>query len=196
MWAIVNNSSVVEIVRRPKAITLNGVQHPASIFKLWSSEDLKAINIYEYKEINPEINTELFERTSENIIVNNDSGIVEVVYENTKKSLEDFVVVNTDGNEITIPGLKTIWLQRIKEKQNMLLSKTDWVFIRKADTGQEVPQDIQLYRNEVRLTANMIEDQVNTASTFEQFALLFNTPVDSNGVPTGNPPMYNWPIEV
>ena len=49
MWALVESGNVTTIYTRPKAITLNGIQHPRNIFTVWSAAELKAIGIYSYK---------------------------------------------------------------------------------------------------------------------------------------------------
>jgi hypothetical protein len=73
------------------------------------------------------------------------------------------------------------------------LSQTDWAYIRKQDTGIEVPADIQQYRDEVRLAAGTIEDQINQCADLDAFKALFVTPTDADGNPTGNAPIYDWP---
>ena len=42
MWARVKASQVIEIINGAKAMTIDGTQYPASIFKIWSAADLKA----------------------------------------------------------------------------------------------------------------------------------------------------------
>jgi len=68
-----------------------------------------------------------------------------------------------------------------------------WTCIRQQDTGTAVPADIQQYRNEVRLAAGTIEGQIAACADLDAFKALFEVPVDANGVPTGNAPVYNWP---
>jgi hypothetical protein len=73
------------------------------------------------------------------------------------------------------------------------VSQTDWAYIRLQDTGTAVPDDIQTYRNEVRLAAGIIEGQIAACADLDAFKALFVVPVDANGDPTGNAPIYNWP---
>jgi hypothetical protein len=42
MWALVESGSVTAVYTRPKAITLNGIQHPRSIFTRWSAAELQS----------------------------------------------------------------------------------------------------------------------------------------------------------
>ena len=105
-------------------------------------------------------------------------------------------ILGPDGTQIVTLGLKTQWINQTKQTQGSLLSNTDWAYIHKADTGIEVPSNVQQYRNEVRLTAGIIEDQISQCADLDSFKLLFETPVDSKGVPTGNAPINNWPKEI
>jgi hypothetical protein len=40
-WAIVKNNQVIEILNGAKAVTINGIQYPSTIFNLWTKADLK-----------------------------------------------------------------------------------------------------------------------------------------------------------
>ena len=45
-WAIVKNNQVIEILNGAKAVTINGIQYPSSIFGAWTKAELKNIGIY------------------------------------------------------------------------------------------------------------------------------------------------------
>jgi hypothetical protein len=49
------------------------------------------------------------------------------------------------------------------------------------------------YRAAVRTTSNTIEASINGAADLAAFMALYETPVDSDGVPTGNAPINDWP---
>ena len=38
------------------------------------------------------------------------------------------------------------------------------------------------------------DHDADLAAVFTSFKALFDAPVDSDGKPTGNPPMYDWPV--
>ena len=95
--------------------------------------------------------------------------------------------------QLSTPGLKSNWTAQTKQTQGSLLSQTDWAYIRKQDTGIDVPSDIQQYRNEVRLAAGIIEGQIAACADLDAFKALFVVPTDADGNPTGNAPIYNWP---
>jgi hypothetical protein len=57
------------------------------------------------------------------------------------------------------------------------------------DTAKENPEPTDTEKK-------IISDyETEVATKFATFKELFNPPVDSNGNPTGNPPMYDWPEE-
>ena len=93
-------------------------------------------------------------------------------------------------------GLKSNWISQTKQTQGSILSQTDWAYTRKQDTGVDVPADIQQYRDEVRLASGSIEDQISQAANLDAFKALFEAPVDGDGIPTGNAPIYDWPESI
>jgi hypothetical protein len=48
----------------------------------------------------------------------------------------------------------------------------------------------------VRTASNTIETAINGAADHAAFMALYDTPVDSDGVPTGNAPINDWPDEI
>ena len=122
-----------------------------------------------------------------------------------ERSLTDINVVDDDGNavidsmtnqQMVNKGLKTIWIEKTKQTANNLLSNTDWMVSRKAEKGTAIPDATQTYRDSVRTACNTIETKINNCSNLTQFMALFDTPVDSDGNPTGdNAPIYDFPQE-
>ena len=47
MYALVEDSSVTQIITNPKTMVIGDVRYPAKIFQLWSQSELNAIGIYE-----------------------------------------------------------------------------------------------------------------------------------------------------
>ena len=169
----------------------NGVKHPAS----WTRYDAAtkaSIGLVEVT-VQPKPDERFYWVTGPNI-----TG----AYTSVERALEDVPTVDEDGVpvidpdtlvQLSTPGLKSQWIAQTKATQGSLLAQTDWAIVRKVDTGTEVPAAIQQYRNDVRLAAGIIEDQITQCTTLDAFISLFDTPVDANGDPTGNAPIYNWP---
>ena len=105
-------------------------------------------------------------------------------------------VNDIDGNQIITPGLKTVWVAQTKRTANDKLSVHDWYVTRKAETDTAIPSDISKYRTDVRTATATIETKINNCSKLSEFIALFDVPVDSDGRPTGNAPIYDFPEEV
>jgi len=170
----------------------NGVQHPSN-WGIWSEDEKVAHGlIWVDAQLKPD---ERFYWFSQN---------ADGTYTTTPKVLEDTnevddngdPLLDADGVQMVTLGLKSNWIAQTKQTQGSLLSQTDWAYIRKQDTGIEVPADIQQYRNEVRLAAGIIEDQISQCANLDAFKALFVTPTDADGNPTGNSPIYDWPESI
>lgn len=122
-----------------------------------------------------------------------------------ERSLTDINEVDSDGKAVLNPetgkqlvtkGLKTTWIIHAKKIANELLSQSDWMITRKAEKGTAVPDATAKYRDSVRTACSTIETKINACSNLTEFMALFDTPVDKDGIPTGdNPPIYDFPKE-
>jgi len=122
------------------------------------------------------------------------------------RSLTDINEVDEDGNAIidtitgkqfVTKGLKTIYIEQTKQTANDKLSETDWYVTRKAeDSTTTIPSEVTTYRAAVRTKSGTIETAINNAANFTAFMALFDVPVDSDGNPTGNAPINDWPDEL
>jgi hypothetical protein len=111
------------------------------------------------------------------------------------KAIDD-VTETVDGEEITTAGLKTNAIAQVKATAGSLLQSTDWMVTRKAETGTEVPSAISDYRTAVRTASETIEAKIKAVKSHTAFMKLYQAPVDSEGNPTGNAPINDWPESV
>ena len=108
-------------------------------------------------------------------------------------------VLDEDGVQVINTGLKTQWIKQQKEIAASLFAPTDWYIIRKADTGIDVPTEVKQYRDLVRITSGMREDQIKQAATFEAFVALVTNPatvydeVTQTSVLNPEPHLTVWP---
>ena len=120
------------------------------------------------------------------------------------KALDDVNAVDEDGNpvldedgvQVVTKGLKSNAIAQIKATAGGLLQQTDWMVTRKAETGTEVPSAVGDYRTAVRTASEAIETAIAGVTTLEAFMALYDAPVDTDGMPTGNAPINNWPDEI
>ena len=122
-----------------------------------------------------------------------------------ERSLEDINVVDEDGEAVIDPltnvqqiqlGLKSNWVAKTKTTANSLLASTDWYVTRKSESDVAIPSTISTYRTAVRTASGTIETAINGCADLDAFKALFVVPVDSDGDPTGNAPIYDFPDEV
>ena len=165
----------------------DGFKHPYNWSSSWSADDLKKWGVSVEKDVDTSYDDRFYWA----------KGI--------ERKLEDENVVDDDGKAVIDPitgkqmiqlGLKSIWVTRTKETANSLLSKSDWYVTRKAEADTAIPSDISTYRTGVRTASKTIEDKINGCADLDAFKALFVVPKDSNGDPTGNAPIYDFPDEV
>jgi hypothetical protein len=120
------------------------------------------------------------------------------------KSLDDVNAVDDDGNaimedgvQVVTLGLKSQAIATVKTQAGGKLSSTDWMVIKAAEVSSySVPSATLTYRAAVRTASNTIETAITNAADLAAFIALYDVPVDSDGNPTGNAPINDWPDEV
>jgi hypothetical protein len=79
------------------------------------------------------------------------------------------------NNPKDLTGLKAQFVAQIKYTANTLLSQTDWVIIRKAERGVEIPAEVALKRTQIVTEANRLETDINASTTVEALIEVLNT---------------------
>ena len=114
--------------------SLNGVDYPSQWLRITSPEEKAAVGLT--WQIPPAVetyNARFFQKTG---------GVVE------PKPVED---------------IRADLITKSKETAMALLSSTDWYYIRKSDTGEEIPPSIQEYRDGVRQEQARLEGAYSDA---------------------------------
>jgi len=172
MWAKVESGSVTEIYTRPKPLKIGDVQHPKNIFELWSEAELKAIGIYIVEIDNTNLkDKEYYNNTNQRF--NFASDKVTASYGSaTAKNLADYS--ETVGENTTnFSGLKTIHKNNINSDAAALLEKHDWMSIREAEGGTDMPSNIKTWRAAIRTKANAMCTQIDNAANVDALAALY-----------------------
>tara|TARA_R100000654_G_scaffold49683_3_gene75853 strand:- start:1394 stop:1945 length:552 start_codon:yes stop_codon:yes gene_type:complete len=102
-------------------------------------------------------------------------------------------ILDRDGKQIVALGLKSEWKIRTKRTAASFLAPTDWYVTRKAEASTAIPSDVTTYRAAVRTKSGTIETAIDNAADHAAFVALFDAPTDSDGKPTGNAPINDWP---
>jgi hypothetical protein len=178
-------------IRPGKAWTdQTGVQHPAS-WHTWSAAEKAEHGI-----------TEIVQQPHPDSRLYNWSYNADGTVSSTAKALDDVNEVNDDGSpmldekgqQVVRLGVKSTLIAEVKAQQGMLLAQSDWAIVRKADAGIDVPANIQLWRNEIRLAASSMEDAVSQASDTGAVAALFMVYTsNADGSTTKSGLLYEWP---
>jgi len=81
---------------------------------------------------------------------------------NNPKQLEDITVTPEEENRepYTQKGMKSQWIAQIKDTAGKMLAQTDWMVIRKAERGVDIPVATQTYRAAVIAEANRLETAI------------------------------------
>ena len=136
------------LVKTPRAITVNDVQHPANVFRLWSKDELAAIG---FRPARVEVPDSRYYDTgveSHNLV----DGEWVISYASIEKNVED---------------LKSDLIAKIKKNVGNALSGSDWRVIREADGGTAVTDVWKTYRNEVRAHGNSLESGVESFASLQ-----------------------------
>ena len=147
----------------------NKVRHPSN-WHIWSAEEKAKYNITEVVEDRPP-DSRLYFWSKDN-----DGKIT-----TTAKALDD-----SEG----VVGLKSSMKNAVKDQQGSLLSQTDWAYIRHYDSGIDVPDNIETWRNAIRAKATEMENAIDNATDTDAVAALFVSQ-DEDGNKSGI--LYDWP---
>jgi len=175
-----------KIIRAGRAWTgIDGVQHPRN-WMIWSDSEKTAAGLVWEDDPAPFDNRFYW------------SAGVERALDDVNETDEDGnALLDEDGNQVVTLGLKSQYKAQAKTRAASLLAPTDWQVIKTTEVDSySVPANISQYRADVRAASNTIETTIDNAADLDAFIALFDTPVDSDGNPTGNAPINNWPDEV
>ena len=138
----------IGLVKTPRGITKDGVQHPRNIFTQWSKSELAAIGI------KPASITAVDSRYYNTGELTWDTSGAEAVgtYATTAKPVAD---------------LKSAMVQEVNSIASSLLANSDWMTIRAADGGTAIPSAWATYRTALRTTANAKETAINALANLD-----------------------------
>ena len=192
MWAMVKAGQVTAIYLRPKALTIDGVQHPSTIFTAWSAAEKKAIGIYDYSEVNASPDSRYYKQGTSETVVDDSAGTVVKTWTPAAKNLAD---TSTEVGEETVVtlGVKSNEKARIKNAAASLLQGSDWMAIRAAEGGTAVPSAVATYRAAVRTKSNSMETAIDDASDIAAVIALDTTTYHANGDINVVATLQDWP---
>jgi hypothetical protein len=172
MFALVKNETVtnpldgstseVEVIKLFPPYSLfedkDGTQHSAETLQQWSFEERVAHGIYSVAyEDRPD--ERFYTITENNPQLDSELNIVKVTFTGTAKELED-----SGEGELKSLGLKSIVINQAKEYANLVLSRTDWMLVRKIERDIDVPAETSAFRASVIAESNRLQAAVSAAT--------------------------------
>ena len=179
-WAIVKNNQVIEILNGAKAVTINGIQYPSSIFGgSWSKAELKNIGIYP-TQITSTIDTKTHKATG---------GVTYTI--NT-----DHVAVHYAKTPHNLTDLKTKLVNEVDTQANDILTPTDWMTVRQVEAGVTIADDWKTWRASVRTQAKAMKTAINAVTTITDVPSLYvvyATASDGTSTSVSSGHLWHWP---
>ena len=175
MFALVESGSITKMLNGNRGITVDGVQHPRTIFTLWTEAERNAIGIYTV-EIDESKKKDEQWYVNTNITYTFSGGKVTGSYgDATAKAHADTLYTSQDKTDNKIPegkdvgdvkteGLKTVLIRDIKKQAQSELNKTDWYITRKSEKDTAIPSSITTHRDAVRAKQTEMETAITNAS--------------------------------
>ena len=149
MWALVNDGLVVKTINNPKPMIVDDIRHPKEIFtRAWTDAERKAIGILPY----------VFEG----------SYVKNMFYTTSESSPSvgsDSVVITRTQTSRSVSDIKTTMKSLTNSALSSYLTQTDWVVIRKSETGKDAPTDLATWRSDLRARAVEIETAIDEKSS-------------------------------
>ena len=160
----------------------NGLQHPANWMKMSDSRKTEIGLVYEADPVVAGFDNRFYwaagiERALEDVNETNEDGTP---------------MLDIDGNQVVTKGLKSNAIAQTKVTAAGLLAPTDWMVVRSAENGTDIPADTLAYRANVRAASNNIEASISAVTTHAAFMALYDVPM-VDGEPSGNAPINDWP---
>ena len=171
MFALIKNDASIKFFT-PYSVweDKNGTKYSPDSLLTLSGEQKQDLGIYDVAYASRP-DDRFYNVTENSPVFDSLEKIVKVTYTATSKELED------DG---IIKGLKSTWINQIKDTCNKLLAQTDWMIVRKIEREVDVPAGITTYRAAVITEANRLETSITAATTVEELI----TAVESVNFPT------------
>ena len=95
-------------------------------------------------------------------------SVVTRTYTNTPKALEDVTETPEGQTEpVTTKGLKSQWIAQVKSAANLQLASTDWMVIRKAERGIDIPEATVTTRAAIVAEAERLEAAITACETVD-----------------------------
>ena len=201
MWAYVTDNTIQEIIRFPKPMVIDGVKHPRQIFTSWTSAEKKAIGIL---PVTPgtKLDDRYYISNNETYAIASDgNSVVGTITKAKNKTLTDTNAVNEDGskvldekgNQVVIPGLRTIAKQKADTTAHSMLSRFSWLVERKITADVAIPSEVTTFMASVRTAHKSICDAIDACNSMSKFIAIHTDEYNEDGSLKTIAKVNDWP---
>ena len=203
MFALVESGSITRMLKGNRGITIDGVQHPRTVFTLWSEAERNAIGIYTVEIDNSKkkdekwyINTDITYTFGSGKVTGSYGDATARAHADTKWTQSEIdageAPEGADTNTVKTKGLKTVLITQVKEQAQNELNITDWYVTRKSEKDTAIPSAISTHRDAVRSKQAEMETAITNASDIPALETLYTYTSQEDGSVTR--PLGELPI--
>ena len=192
MFALVESGSITQMINGNRGITIDGIQHPRTIYTLWTEAERNAIGIYtveidESKKKSEQwyINTNITYAFSGGKVTGSYGDATARKHADTKwtqQQIDDGEAPDgADTDTVAVKGLKTVLIEQVKSQAEGELNKTDWYITRKSEKNTAIPSAITTHRDAVRTKQAEMETAITNASDTPALETLYTYTEQGDG---------------
>ena len=150
MWTLVKNGSIVETIEKPRDIRIDGALHSSQIFTQWSDSERAEVGLIPVEDEGQE-KDEKFYTNSFNVIYADGKSVRRIT--NVPKDVD---------------SVKAVLQSEVNQTLRRFLLQTDWVVVRKLETGKDAPSNLANWRAALRVKAVEFETAISAASNIAE----------------------------
>ena len=167
------------LIKSPRAIVKDGLQHPAQIFRKWSKEELANIGFHPARM--SVADHRYYFTSGEEYNFDNATSEWVISYGSTPRNVDD---------------IKKEMKAKVKSIASSTLSHSDWMTHRESDGGTAMPAEWKTYRASVRAESNEKDGEIDALVDLDAIKAYQNHPIvevrytstyDAEGVETIGP---------
>jgi len=192
MFALVESGSITQMINGNRGITIDGIQHPRTIYTLWTEAERNAIGIYtveidESKKKSEKwyINTNITYAFSGGKVTGSYGDATARKHADTKwtqQQIDDGEAPDgADTDTVAVKGLKTVLIEQVKLQAESELNRTDWYITRKTEKNTAIPSAITTHRDAVRTKQAEMETAITNASDTPALETLYTYTEQEDG---------------
>jgi hypothetical protein len=188
MFAIVQNGNIVQLIQPDVGFTIGEKQYSARFIRNATEAERKAVGVYEII-YGQQQDQRFYWVDGPKYRVNETNQTVEATFSATPKAIEDKEESDAQGNPLYVQvlgvvngqpamvdsterlvtkGLKSNFIAQTKAAANSALAQTDWMVIRKAERGVDIPAKAAADRAKIIADCTAKEAAIAACTTVEQ----------------------------